>query len=75
MLSEKPLTPTVAHTSADPGVFKQGKQDMLHRCVSAPKGRGNPFRGENSVQEKMKLLQKVLKSCSGLPGSISWKDI
>lgn len=52
MLSEKPLTPTVAHTSADPGVFKQGKQDVLHRCVSAPKRRGNPFRGENSVSRK-----------------------
>lgn len=27
MLSEKPLTPTVADTSADPGVSKQGKED------------------------------------------------
>lgn len=27
MLPEKPLTPTVADTSADPGVSEQGKQD------------------------------------------------
>lgn len=49
MLPEKPITPTVAHTSADPGVFKQGKQDMPQKKEGIHLEEKILFPGKNEI--------------------------
>lgn len=62
VLSEKPVTSTVKlQILLLIQEFLSKESEMLHRWVSAPKGRGDTFRRENVLSRKNEITAESLK--------------